>query len=146
MYLRVSATNSRSPFFDILLFSDFTAAEMPKIGDFRENTAIFNPKNPFLRISAAVKSEKSKILKKRLLMIVAETQRYIYTNFLTNWAIFHRLNAISFEKILQNFLRVSKKIAFFWPKIGQKLSKILEFNKNHLNTLPVQIWGHLKHI
>ena len=81
MYLRVSATIVWSHFFYILLFSDFTAAEIGKIGDFWEKTAIFNPKNPFLHISAAVKLEKSKISKKGLLEFVAETLRYIYTHF-----------------------------------------------------------------
>ena len=81
MYLRVSATIVRSRFFDILLFVNFKAAEMGKIDDFWENTAIFNPKNLFLHNSAAVKLEKNKISKKGLLEFVAETLRYIYTHF-----------------------------------------------------------------
>ena len=80
---------------------------------------------------------------------VAKTLRYIYTSFWVIWTIFHRLD-IQFpsKKKLQDFCRVSKKILFFWPKIGEKLLKIfkiLKININHLNTLPVQILGHLDH-
>ena len=124
MYHRFSTTNSRSPFFYILLFSDFTAAEMPKIGDFGENTAIFNPKNPFLHISAAVKLEKSKISKKGLLEFVAETLRYIYTHFWTNWVIFHGLDTISVEKKIAKFLPSQRKNDGFLAKNLPKIVKI----------------------
>ena len=51
-------------------------------------------------------------------------------------------------KFFADFCRVSKKITFFWPKIGQfstEISDILEINKNHLNTPNSQVLGHLKH-
>ena len=47
MYLRVPATNPRSNFFDISLFSNFTAAEMRQKGDFWQNIAIFSPLGTF---------------------------------------------------------------------------------------------------
>ena len=81
MYLRVPATTPSSRFFDILLFSNFTAAEMHKDGYFGVKIAIFSQKSPSRRISAAVKLEKSKISKKRELGVVAGTLRYIYTCF-----------------------------------------------------------------
>ena len=48
----------------------------------------------------------------------------------------------------QFFCRVSKKYAVFRPKIGKfsaKFPKILQINKNHLNTSYVKILGHLGH-
>ena len=123
MYLRVPATNSRSSFFYILLFSNFKAAEMCKNGFLGLKIAVFFQKSPILPISAAVKSEKSKISKNGLLEFVAETQRYIYTHFLTNWSIFHGLDTISVKKKFLTFCRVSEKMAFFLAKNCQKFSK-----------------------
>ena len=45
----------KEPFLYILLFSDFTAAEMRKNGFLGLKIAVFSPKSPILRISAAVK-------------------------------------------------------------------------------------------
>ena len=56
-------------------------------------------------------------------MIVAETQRYIYTNFLTNWAIFHRLDAIFFEKKIAKFLPSQQKNSVFLAKNQPKIVK-----------------------
>ena len=64
MYLRVPATIVCSRFFDILLFSNFTAAEMRRAGDFGLKIAIFCQKWPFWSISAAVKLEKKQNTKK----------------------------------------------------------------------------------
>ena len=81
MYLRVPATILESRFFDNLLFSNFTAAEMRQDGDFWQNIAIFSPKSPSRLISAAVKLKKGKLSKKRLSRIVAGTLRYILAHF-----------------------------------------------------------------
>ena len=81
MYLRVPATTPSSRFFDILLFSNFTAAEMRQEGDFWLKIAKNSQKMPSWRILAAVKLGKSKISKKRELGVVAGTLRYIYTHF-----------------------------------------------------------------
>jgi hypothetical protein len=49
---------------------------------------------------------------------------------------------------LSPIFAVSEKMRVFWPKIGQlfaKISKILEINKNYLNTPLIKIWGYLEH-
>ena len=121
MYPRVPATILKSRFFDILFFSNFTVAEMRQKGDFWQNIAIFSPKSPFWRISAAVKLEKSKISKKRLLTIVADTLRYIYTHFWINWIISHRLDTISVEKKIAHFLPSQQKNGGFLAKNRRKI-------------------------
>ena len=79
---------------------------------------------------------------------VAKTLRYIYTSFWAIWIIFHGLDTISVEKKIAQILLSQRKNGILFAKNRPKISKIfkiLEINDNHLNTLPVQILGHLGH-
>ena len=67
-------------FWDILLFYNFMAAEISWEGDFGVKIAIFSQKSLFLRISAAVKLEKSKISKKHFQQVVVNILRYIFAH------------------------------------------------------------------
>ena len=75
------ATILESRFFDNLFFFNFMAAEMSREGDFGVKIAIFSQKSSFLRISAAVKLEKSNISKKYCQQVVVNILRYIFAHF-----------------------------------------------------------------
>ena len=64
---------------------------------------------------------KKQNIKKRLLTIVADTLRYIYTHFWKNWIIFHGLDTISVEKKIANFLPSQQKNGGFLAKNRRKI-------------------------
>ena len=87
-------------------------------------------------------------IKKSLCAVLEGTLGYIYTKNLVNWTFFLKTHKLSIKFCFPNFCRVGKKMGIFCPKIGQffvKIYKILEINKNHLNTPYIQTIGHLEH-
>ena len=114
---------------------------------FIQNRKIMTKKAIFSWIRPYKKTKNPKI-QKSLCAILEGTLGYIYTKNLVNWTFFLETHKLSGKVFFPNFYRVGKKMGVFCPKIGQflvKIYKILEINKNHLNTQYVQIMGHLKH-
>ena len=96
----------------------------------------------------AHKTAKTQNIKKSILDVLEGTLRNISTINWVNWTIFEKTHKLSVKNFFSNFFPIGKKTGVFCPKIGQflvKIYKILEINKNHLNTQYVQIMGHLKH-
>ena len=68
-------------FFDILLFSNFTAAEMRKNDDFWQNIVIFTQKIALSAHFGSRKIVKKQNIQKSLFKVVANTLRYIFVHF-----------------------------------------------------------------
>ena len=74
--------------------------------------------------------------------------RNIYTKNWTNRTNIEEEDRNLLQKLFLIFCRIGEKKSFFRQKIGQfltKFAKILQMNKNHLNTSYVKIVGHLGH-
>ena len=114
---------------------------------FIQNRKIMTKKAIFSWIRPYKKTKNLKI-QKSLCAVLKGTLGYIYTKNLVNWTFFLETHKLSGRVFSPNFCPVGKKTGVFCPKIGQfsvKIYKILEINKNHLNTPYIQIIGHLEH-
>ena len=103
-----------------MIFCFFPILRLPKCA----KLAILGKKQPKKTIFGHFGSRKigkKKNIKKRLLTIVADTLRYIYTHFWINWIISHRLDTISVEKKIAHFLPSQQKNGGFLAKNRRKI-------------------------
>ena len=93
------------------------------------------------------KKAKTQNIKKSPFEVLEGTLRNISTRNWGNWTFFEKMHTFSVENFFPKFLTRRQKNGCFLPKnraiFGRNL-KILEINKNHLNTPYIQIIGHLK--
>ena len=105
-------------------------------------------KNAILSRIWPYKKAETQNIKKSLFEVLEGTLRNISTRNWVNWTFFEKMHNVPSKICSPNFCPSAKKWVSFCPKIGQflvKIYKILEINKNHLNTQYVQNIGHLKH-